>query len=167
MHDFSINLLIFSFKMGWLTTDSCCCCISVRSGGLILGILGLLSGIFGIFGYIAKSDIYINQLAEHNISPAWGLAASGEWKWYFIVFIQPSNVKFWYFIRNFVYSDQLNRVWPIFVRDFQCKQMEKEKNFSFFDFSAFLICTFKKNSLSYDCFFLPLNRKRYCLWYRR
>lgn len=39
--------------MGCLKTDTCCCCFSLRTGGLILGWLGVIGGGLGAIAYLA------------------------------------------------------------------------------------------------------------------
>lgn len=64
--------------MGWLDTDHCCCCISVRTGGIIMGWFGVIGGVLGIIAYAIKWDAYLNQLAVQKISPEGGLAMCGK-----------------------------------------------------------------------------------------
>lgn len=96
-----LSYFFSSTSAGWLSTNCCCGCISVRSGCIILGWLGVIGGIVGIGGYFFNSNYYIEQLAAHNIPPGWGLAACGKWHG-----IKLNSLKTLHFHRIFFsYSD--------------------------------------------------------------
>lgn len=64
--------------MGWLTTNTCCGCFSVRTGGIILGWFGAISGALAMLFYAMKWDAYLNLLAQQKISPEASFFGGGE-----------------------------------------------------------------------------------------
>lgn len=54
--------------MELLKTNHCCCCIDLRTGGLILGYLLAFSGIYGIFSGLMNGPAYILPNCTYRLS---------------------------------------------------------------------------------------------------
>lgn len=55
--------------MGCLKTDNCCCCFSLRTGGLIIGWFGVISSTMGIVANQSESIDYIRFINKYHLEP--------------------------------------------------------------------------------------------------
>lgn len=104
-----IYLIFSSHKMGWLQTDQCCCCIRVRTGGILLGWLGVIFGLLGVIAYAIRWEPYLNQLAAQKLTPEVSLAISGKLIVFRVAFIEVSlfSADFYLFVRFFAVIDTI------------------------------------------------------------